>query len=130
MPDAMQKKLHDFVEQVVGMNYRISISSLRRKKNEDAGSRKGFFCSELVASALQHIGVLGPEPAAGQYWPGTFANDTKHKVKLTIAIDAMSQASAQGSGAEFRLDSTERLIMWPNTDIAADGAKSKRGCLG
>ena len=32
MPAAMQKELHKFVEKVVGMNYRISVSSLRRKE--------------------------------------------------------------------------------------------------
>lgn len=129
MPEQLQKKLHDFVEMVIGMNYRITISSLRTKKNQDHDERKGFFCSELVAAVLQQIGVLGPDPAAGQYWPGTFANDTKHRLKMNKSIEAMSSTSLNNGGPEFRLDSTERIIDWNDGALQRQG-KTTRGCMG
>jgi len=72
----------------IGKKFRINPSKLIRKKNEEDDTDeikedKGYFCSELVASALKRVGLLDKELASSRYWPGDFSNELlERSVKL------------------------------------------------
>jgi len=40
---------------------------------ENISTDKGFFCSELVASAYKCLGLLPKQIASSHYWPGSFS---------------------------------------------------------
>ena len=54
---------------------------------ENACDNKGYFCSELVASAYKVLGILPKNISSAQYWPGSFSAEEKlpleNKAKLT-----------------------------------------------
>ncbi|EQC25177.1 hypothetical protein SDRG_16950 [Saprolegnia diclina VS20] len=44
------------------------------KQEETNATLSGFFCSELIAAALKHVGLLDTDLAAANFWPGCFAS--------------------------------------------------------
>ena len=131
MPEKHVDLLHKFVENTVGMHYRLSPSSLLHKsKKKMSKKKKGYFCSELVAAAYQAIGILPlDKPQAQQYWPGTFQFTLKGMVK-------MDQRMKDTVGVEAKvvphLDRLETRILWTGVDnVPTLTVKAKRGgCLG
>ena len=61
------------MDTVKGMNYRLSPSKLMSNKHDkDPGDKKGFFCSELIATAYKILGLLPDDKPSSKYWPGDF----------------------------------------------------------
>lgn len=76
--DDLLQRLEAFIQEVRGKKYKITASKLlRRAGNKRPGSEEGFFCSELVASAYKHIGLLPSEVPASNYLPGDFARERR-----------------------------------------------------
>jgi hypothetical protein len=71
-------RLANFAMENHGLPFNLSpYYALRaaRRRNKD-GNGESYYCTELVAAALQHIGVLATPPAgrsASNYVPGDFA---------------------------------------------------------
>ena len=66
-------KLYDFINTVKGMDYRLSAGNLMSKKHDkNPRDKKGFFCSELIATAYKNAGLLPDEKPSSKYWPGDF----------------------------------------------------------
>lgn len=63
------QSLEEFVQAVSGRRYHLTFKKLMCVSSE----RKGYFCSELVAAAYQHIGLLPKDPHASKYWPCHFS---------------------------------------------------------
>jgi len=71
-------KLEQFLKSVRGRKYDLdplklfkkysSIDSVRNIKKD-----KGYFCSELVASAYKVLEILPEHICSSQYWPGSFS---------------------------------------------------------
>ena len=60
------------------MPYLLKANSLfHRKKSlaEQKEPNEGYFCSELVATLYQRLGLLPLEVAATSYWPGNFSTE-------------------------------------------------------
>lgn len=69
-------KLLEFVNTVKGMNYRLSASKLLSKQQDkDPREKKGFFCSELIATAYKVAGLIPDIKPSSKYWPGDFEDD-------------------------------------------------------
>ena len=72
-PDEALLKLLEFVNTVKGMDYRLSASKLMSKKHDkDPRQKKGFFCSELIATAYKIAGLIPDDKPSSKYWPGDF----------------------------------------------------------
>lgn len=52
------------------------LPTANQKKKYDS-----FFCSQLVAAAYKHVGILPKELSTTQYWPVTFSQ--KQNLQLT-----------------------------------------------
>lgn len=72
-PQEFMIKLEEFCQEATGQQYHISLGKLMCASS----TRKGFFCSELVAAAYQHIGILPKSPPASKYWPSNFCQSSK-----------------------------------------------------
>lgn len=46
----------------------------KKEKKEET-----FFCSELVATAFQKVGLLDDSKPGSSYWPGQFSNENRGK---------------------------------------------------
>jgi len=77
----IEKALQDFTSDAEGKSYGLNPIKLLRRKAEDKPSET-YFCSELVASAYQTLGVLPKQDtlAASTYYPSSFAE--KHDIHL------------------------------------------------
>jgi hypothetical protein len=42
-------------------------------ERSEGKEHQSFFCSELVAAALKHMGIISPSYPASYFWPGSFA---------------------------------------------------------
>ena len=72
-PEEAVTKLLEFVNTVKGMDYRLSASKLMSKKQDkDPRQKKGFFCSELIATAYKIAGLIPDNKPSSKYWPGDF----------------------------------------------------------
>ena len=81
------RKLNEFIENVRGMEYNLSAGKLmRNRQDKDPKNKKGFFCSELIATALKKIEVLDKSKPSSKYWPGDF-DDEKLKVVFPARAD-------------------------------------------
>ena len=133
MPQQYVDKLHKFVEDTVGMHYRLTPSSLlnssAKRKQKSTQEKKGFFCSELVAACFQAANLLPQEPQAQKYWPGTFQCSLKSWDKFN---DRMADSvTASGDTASIpRLDRVERRILWTGENVVPSAAAKNRGCMG
>lgn len=61
-----------------GKSYDLSAEKLMKKVSAlPTGNEKkkyeSFFCSQLAAAALKHVGYLPKEVSTTQYWPVTFS---------------------------------------------------------
>ncbi|RHY81919.1 hypothetical protein DYB26_006419, partial [Aphanomyces astaci] len=65
-------KLQQFVLDVNGNKYSI-VGILNRSKVDDKEKTSHYFCSELVAATLQHLGWLHTNVPPSYFWPGSFA---------------------------------------------------------
>ncbi|CAK4717231.1 hypothetical protein LEN26_017170 [Aphanomyces euteiches] len=74
-------KLQQFVLDVNGNKYSI-FGILNRSKVDDKEKTSNYFCSELVAAALQHLGWIDSTVPPSYFWPGSFVDggelETKH----------------------------------------------------
>lgn len=71
-----KKELKSFINKVISKKFRFSIKEfLFKKKDVTPEDQKGFFCSELVASAYKTLGLLPQTPASNKYWPGDFSSE-------------------------------------------------------
>ena len=71
-----KKELKSFINKVINKKFRFSIKEfLFKTKDANLDEQKGFFCSELVASAYKILGVLPQDPASNKYWPGDFSSE-------------------------------------------------------
>jgi hypothetical protein len=128
MPEAYADRLHSFVENTVGMSYRLTPGSLmKRKKKTEGEKKKGYFCSELVAAAYQAMGLLPEEPQAQLYWPGTF----QHRLASTVKFNERMRDSV-GSECTARpiLDKEEHRILWEGVDVIPASTSKRGGCFG
>lgn len=81
------KRLNEFIEKVRGMDYNLSAGKLmRNRQDKDPKNKKGFFCSELIATALKEIEVLDKSKPSSKYWPGDF-DDGKLKTVAPAEIE-------------------------------------------
>ena len=69
-----------------GKQYKLDPLRLLQKYSstdsvENLHEGKGYFCSELIASAYKIIGVLPKQISSAQYWPGTFSAEGKLKLQ-------------------------------------------------
>ncbi len=130
MPEVFQDALHKFVEDSVGLSYRLSVSALRRKKPAPHREEEGYFCSELVAAAYAAMGLLPATPVPSQYWPVDFQTTGRHKVKLKARMkDHQEQVEGPASAYQAYLASSTRRILWPG-HTAPTKSKANRSCLG
>lgn len=106
-------KLQEFVENNIGKKYSLTVNKLfkfkstilgveqEQKKSQEKEKKEGkaeertFFCSELVAAAYKHLGLLPQNISTTQYWPGSFA----HKKPLQLLHGELS--------AEYMIDFIE-----------------------
>ncbi|RHY38094.1 hypothetical protein DYB38_006786, partial [Aphanomyces astaci] len=65
-------KLQQFVLDVNGNKYSI-VGILNRSKVDDKEKTSHYFCSELVAATLQHLGWVHTNVPPSYFWPGSFA---------------------------------------------------------
>ena len=69
------------------MDYNLSAGKLmRNRQDKDPKNKKGFFCSELIATALKEIEVLDKSKPSSKYWPGDF-DDGKLKTVAPAEIE-------------------------------------------
>lgn len=73
-----ERKLQHFTQEEEGKGYGLNPLKLLRRKAEN--THNTYFCSELVASAYQTLGVLPEGIAANSYYPSTFAE--RNSLKL------------------------------------------------
>ena len=67
--------IENTLKQVVGKKYNINIFSLFSNQlnldsTKNLSSKKGFFCSELVATFYKALGLLPIDLSSSHYWPG------------------------------------------------------------
>jgi hypothetical protein len=75
-------KLEQFLKNVRGHKYDLDpLKLLKRYSSIDSvrniSKDKGYFCSELVASAYKVLGILPENICSSQYWPGSFSAEEK-----------------------------------------------------
>ena len=79
-------KLEQFLKKARGKKYQLDPLRLLQKYSstdsvENLHENKGFFCSELIATAYKTIGVLPKHISSAQYWPGTFSAEGNLKLE-------------------------------------------------
>lgn len=71
-------KLASFCQSVKGASYSVAPTKFVTRRSNSVldfnDLKRTFFCSELVASAYKHIGLLRTGVSSTQYMPGTFAS--------------------------------------------------------
>lgn len=72
----MLRELEVFIREVRGMQFQLSAAKLMGKSS-DSETQKGYFCSELLATAFKRCGLLRPEAVASKYWPGHFSTEKR-----------------------------------------------------
>ena len=76
------RKVFDFISETEGMPYILSTNLLFSQiKSNESAPKEGYFCSELVATIYQKLGLLSDELAPSSYWPGTFSTE-KEDIQL------------------------------------------------
>ena len=82
------------------------------------GSQSGYFCSEVVAAYLKHLGLIGDEDAdCAAYWPGDFdegglveqdVQGMGFKVERIVDVDLRIVELAKAKRREFINDVSAR----------------------
>ena len=80
------QKLIEFVEKVDGLEYNLSVMDIVSRKSIAVEKRKAFFCSELVAAAYKHVGVIFSDRPANSYFPGSLASDQDASLGLIDGV--------------------------------------------
>jgi hypothetical protein len=105
------KSFREWVMSVLGKRYSLTVKKLmktRSREYDSTGASVGgkvsyaccvaredkkaadeeptFFCSELVAQALKHLGVLKGDRASASYWPGSFSDLCRQSLPLADGI--------------------------------------------
>ncbi|OQS05583.1 ribonuclease H2 subunit A [Thraustotheca clavata] len=78
-------KMQEFVLGVEGNAYSI-FGILNRSKVEKEEKTSNYFCSELVAAALMHLGWLNKDVPPSYYWPGNFEDGGELEAHLARGI--------------------------------------------
>lgn len=106
--DEIEVKLFDFIKITEKKPYRLSCDKLfcaskpkAYEVNDDWSKAKGFYCSQLVAAAFMHAGIMKIETCSGRYLPGSFA--------VTKKKESLSLKNQFDLGAEFLLDFTNSV---------------------
>lgn len=73
--DLFVEELEKFISSNRNKAYGLNPIKLLSRTVITPGDESTFFCSQLVASAYMHLGVMSAEKAANLYWPGDFAHD-------------------------------------------------------
>jgi hypothetical protein len=135
-PDLL-KSFREWVMSVLGKRYSLTVKKLMKMESREydshgasVGGRTSyacciaredkkekdeeptFFCSELTAQALKHLGVLKGTRAASSYWPGSFSDLCRRSLPLSdgimigeervIIIDDKYQPAAEKRAAPAR----------------------------
>lgn len=130
MPKIYIDKLHKFVEKTVGMHYRLTPGALMNHTSKSRlRKKKGYFCSELVAAAYQHMNILPMEPQAQKYWPGTFQCSLASWDKFNAKMDECIKDSGDSNSIPT-LDRVERKILWTGENIIPSSKRERGGCFG
>ena len=82
-----------FLKNSLGKSYSLTMGKLLRRNSKEfseGSEKKNYFCSELVADAFKHAGILNqtiscsrslpfiiPCKWINRYWPGDFSNEKK-----------------------------------------------------
>jgi len=79
-------KLEKFLKNARGKKYELDPLRLLQKYSstdsvENLHENKGYFCSELIASAYKTLGILPKHISSAQYWPGTFSAENNLKLE-------------------------------------------------
>lgn len=75
-------ELYKFILNTIGAKYTFNIATLTCMKssfNENKEKQKGYFCSELIASAYKEIGILSLIKSSTSYWPRSFSSQHDKK---------------------------------------------------
>lgn len=87
-PEELINKLYDFIEKAKGMDYKLSAGKLMRKRQDkNLSDKKGFFCSELIATAYKECDLISKDKPSSKYWPGDF-DDKKLQILPPASMDA------------------------------------------
>ena len=86
-------KCNEFIKMTKGLKYTLSgcgfcckCSMKKYGKDKKWGEYKGYFCSQLVAAAYNHMGLLTDEIDIGYYLPGSFSKDYDLELKKGIEL--------------------------------------------
>jgi hypothetical protein len=86
-------KCNEFIKMTKGLKYTLSgcgfcckCSMKKYGKDKKWGEYKGYFCSQLVAAAYNHMGLLTDEIDIGYYLPGSFSKDYDLELKNGIEL--------------------------------------------
>ena len=86
-------KCTEFIKMTKGMKYTLSgcgfcckCNMKKYGKDKKWGEYKGYFCSQLVAAAYNHMGLLTDEIDIGYYLPGSFSKDYDLELKNGIEL--------------------------------------------
>ena len=86
-------KCNEFIKMTKGMKYTLSgcgfcckCNMKKYGKDKKWGEYKGYFCSQLVAAAYNHMGLLTDEIDIGYYLPGSFSKDYDLELKNGIEL--------------------------------------------
>jgi len=84
-PREMIEKLEKFVLTILGKKHTMSICKLCKCTNvkENPEKKKGYFCSELVASVYKQMGVLADTKLSSRFYPGTFESINDGNLEFT-----------------------------------------------
>ena len=74
-PSNFSSQLQAFINKVEGKKYSLNPSKIF--KNKTPGEENNFFCSELVASAYRHLGLLPKSIKSSTYLPVHFSSKSK-----------------------------------------------------
>jgi hypothetical protein len=73
--EAFVEALECFISSNRSKAYGLNPIKLLSRTVVTPGEEETFFCSQLVASAYIHLGLMSREKAANLYWPGDFSHD-------------------------------------------------------
>ena len=86
-------KCTEFIKMTKGMKYTLSgcgfcckCNMKKYGKDKKWGEYKGYFCSQLVAAAYNHMRLLTDEIDIGYYLPGSFSKDYDLELKNGIEL--------------------------------------------
>ncbi|CAD8107007.1 unnamed protein product [Paramecium primaurelia] len=84
----IEKKMIEFLQQVHGKKYEVTLSKLFRQKSLSPSKKNDtYFCSELVAKAYKKCGLLESNKACSSFWPVEFTKPLKFSKESFITDD-------------------------------------------